>query len=341
MLGTCYSVEAAYQSNMALLLGNVDVALQLLDPNLRPEQAQQMGRQLRRNLSPEEQVWLQEVKPHVMRPLLHQKFAIDWLQVILLRTGELRLMKAGADDRYWGVGLTAEQIRARDEIPPDALNWMGRLLEEVRMFYGSEVAPRRHTLIIGDKTVAGFLSATQQREPFTLLCRPGASLTYLLTLAEACACPTLRHVIVGGGYLLPAVFADQPVPTSRSMACAVADTVGRFRGLAPYLTYFPPVTYKVTPKEVPSKLAAFYDDLAWLLPRYPKGQPQTFSFIDLSDMEVSKDGPFQEEPSLPGPAHIVVKEHIKNTNERIETQTGQLCSCNEYWCVQCFNQAHR
>ncbi len=107
------SIEHAYQAQKTLDL----VARQKFrSPHVTPGQAKKLGRTL--DLRPD---WL-EVRVGVMKELLRAKFKDDPFRMLLLLTGEARLVEGNAwGDTFWGVD---------DEKGGE--NMLGKLLMEVR-----------------------------------------------------------------------------------------------------------------------------------------------------------------------------------------------------------------
>jgi len=118
------SVEHAYQAAKTL---NAAVREKFRFAGVTPGRAKKMGRSLK--LRPD---W-EEVKIDIMRGLLMQKFRPSILKRKLLSTFQAELIEGNYwHDTFWGVCM------GKCDFPHAALgeNWLGRLLMEVRQFYG-------------------------------------------------------------------------------------------------------------------------------------------------------------------------------------------------------------
>jgi ribA/ribD-fused uncharacterized protein len=118
------SVEHAYQAAKTL---NAAVREKFRFAGVTPGRAKKMGRSLK--LRPD---W-EEIKVGLMRDLLMQKFRASILKRKLLSTFQAELIEGNYwHDTFWGVCM------GKCDFPhaPLGENWLGRLLMEVRQFYG-------------------------------------------------------------------------------------------------------------------------------------------------------------------------------------------------------------
>lgn len=106
------SVEHAYQASKTLDLEYRE----LIRKAVSPVKAKSLGK-----IVPMRTDW-EDVKISIMRDLLRQKFSHDFLRSKLLATGDQPLIEGNYwGDRFWGQDLSGV-----------GLNWLGRLLMEVR-----------------------------------------------------------------------------------------------------------------------------------------------------------------------------------------------------------------
>ena len=146
------SVEHGYQSRMACLANESLKPYILANFSLSPVQVKKQARDMKRQWSPSLRDRMENMRPHLMRPLLRAKFAIPELKKALLATGDASLVEVSPGDNFWGSGVD-EKSTYQNKMKHPYYNTMGALLEEAReeANTGNPVGPS--TLWLGDSSL--------------------------------------------------------------------------------------------------------------------------------------------------------------------------------------------
>ena len=133
------TVENGYQSRMADLAKDNMKAYLLAHHSLPAVQVKKQARDMKRAWNPSLRTRMENMRPHLMRPLLRAKFNIPELKKALLATGDASLIEVSPGDPFWGSGVDQKSTMQGD-LTKKFYNTAGTLLEEVR-----EEIRTRHT----------------------------------------------------------------------------------------------------------------------------------------------------------------------------------------------------
>lgn len=122
------SAEHYMMWRKATLFGDAAVAERVLSSD-DPREAKALGRQVTGFDTP---TWESERYGIVLAGNLAKFGQHADLRAYLLSTGDQELVEASPDDRVWGIGLTADDPRARDRTTWLGLNLLGQALTETR-----------------------------------------------------------------------------------------------------------------------------------------------------------------------------------------------------------------
>ncbi|MFT7839174.1 NADAR family protein [Saccharothrix sp. BKS2] len=125
---TYLTAEHHMMVGKALLFGDEHTARRVLAART-PAEAKSLGRQVR---GFDEDTWVANRVDVVVRANLAKFGAHDELRAYLLSTGNRVLVEASPVDRIWGIGLAADDERARDPASWRGLNLLGEALMTVR-----------------------------------------------------------------------------------------------------------------------------------------------------------------------------------------------------------------
>ena len=125
------TVEHGYQSRMADLAEDNIKAYLLAHYSLPAVQVKKQARDMKRAWNPALRTCMENMRPHLMRPLLRAKFNIPELKEALLATGDDSLIEVSPGDTFWGSGVD-QKSTIRGNMPKKFYNTAGVLLEEVR-----------------------------------------------------------------------------------------------------------------------------------------------------------------------------------------------------------------
>lgn len=112
----------------AMLFGDDSVALRVLEAG-HPNKAKTLGRQVR---GFDEDRWVAARYDIVVAGSVAKFGQNDDLRAYLLGTGDRVLVEASPLDRVWGIGLTADDERARSPDRWEGLNLLGYALMDAR-----------------------------------------------------------------------------------------------------------------------------------------------------------------------------------------------------------------
>ena len=152
------TVEHGYQSRMADLAKDNLKAYLLAHHSLPAVQVKKQARDMKRAWNPSLRTRMENMRPHLMRPLLRAKFSIPELKKALLATGDASLIEVSPGDPFWGSGVDQKSTMQGDLTKKKFYNTAGVLLEEVReeIRTGEPVGPA--TLWLGDSSLTWLTS---------------------------------------------------------------------------------------------------------------------------------------------------------------------------------------
>lgn len=120
--------EQWMMANKARMFNDSETLLKIMDAP-HPSEQKKLGRQVK-NFDAEQ--WNFSAYNIVLRGNLHKFKQHKTLQKLLLETGDTILVEASPYDTIWGIGLAADDPRALKQETWLGLNWLGRVLTEVR-----------------------------------------------------------------------------------------------------------------------------------------------------------------------------------------------------------------
>lgn len=130
------SAEHYMMWRKATLFGDADAAARVL-ASTDPREAKAIGRQV---AGFDTATWEGERYGIVVSGSLAKFGQHADLRAFLLGTGDRVLVEASPDDRVWGIGLTADDPRARDRATWRGLNLLGQALTDTRAVLRSGAA---------------------------------------------------------------------------------------------------------------------------------------------------------------------------------------------------------
>jgi ribA/ribD-fused uncharacterized protein len=125
---TFVSAEQYMMFQKALLFNDAAVAKKILEAS-NPRKQKELGRQVA-NFNDE--IWKTNCRRIVYEANKHKFIQNETLCMHLLETAQSLLVEASPDDSIWGIGLKADDIRARSFDTWQGTNWLGYALTALR-----------------------------------------------------------------------------------------------------------------------------------------------------------------------------------------------------------------